>query len=98
MHRDAVLEVPNDFINIGSSPTCAVQGMYRRGRLLTFQAHPEFTPFIMEQIIRVRAAGVYDERVVQDASARAVKPHDGARVFAAMLDILAELQISLEKQ
>lgn len=44
IHRDLVNlnSIPHGFINIGGSAICDVQGVYKRGRVLTLQGHPEF--------------------------------------------------------
>lgn len=42
VHNDIVFEVPEGFINLGSSEKCQVQGFYKKGKVLSFQGHPEF--------------------------------------------------------
>mgnify|MGYP003365386121 CR=1 FL=1 len=44
VHNDIVFDLPpgNEYINWGSSTKCAIQGMYKKNKLLTFQGHPEF--------------------------------------------------------
>jgi GMP synthase-like glutamine amidotransferase len=37
-----VQSLPDGFINIGHSELCGLQGIYKRGRVLTFQGHAEF--------------------------------------------------------
>lgn len=43
VHQDQVNveSLPKDFINIGVSKMCDVQGVYQRGRVLTYQGHAE---------------------------------------------------------
>lgn len=84
MHRDHVPEVPASFSNLGSSATCAVQGLIRRYpntsdiHILTVQGHPEFTSDIVEAIIDAReASGAMSKEVVEDGRRRAVVEHDG---------------------
>lgn len=38
--------LPDDWVNLGSTPRCPIQGLYRRGRVLTFQGHFEFDVFV----------------------------------------------------
>jgi GMP synthase-like glutamine amidotransferase len=38
--------LPGDWVNLGSTPRCPIQGLYRRGRVLTFQGHFEFDVFV----------------------------------------------------
>ncbi|KAH6695365.1 Aldehyde/histidinol dehydrogenase [Plectosphaerella plurivora] len=77
MHRDAVLEVPKDCISIGSSPRCSIQGLYRPGKILTVQAHPEFDGFIMTNILNFRRGVVFDEDMYKEGMSRAEDSHDG---------------------
>ncbi|EAW10030.1 type 1 glutamine amidotransferase [Aspergillus clavatus NRRL 1] len=49
IHGDWVVaerELPDDWINVGSTTRCPVQGLYRPGRVLTFQGHFEFDPTV----------------------------------------------------
>lgn len=43
VHRDVVYEVPENFINLGSTGKCPVEGLYKKNRVLTLQGHPEFS-------------------------------------------------------
>lgn len=45
VHQDQVNveSLPKDFINIGMSKMCDVQGVYKRGRVLTYQGHAELS-------------------------------------------------------
>ncbi|KFY16772.1 hypothetical protein V492_01111 [Pseudogymnoascus sp. VKM F-4246] len=44
IHRDHVNpnSVPDDFVKVGGSELSEIQGVYKRGRVLTLQGHPEF--------------------------------------------------------
>lgn len=85
MHRDAVLELPRDVENLGSSPLCEYQGLYVPGRVFALQAHPEFDEFIMKAIINARhEQKIFDDALYQDGSSRAGKQHDGQTVAAAV--------------
>ncbi|POR33149.1 Putative glutamine amidotransferase-like protein [Tolypocladium paradoxum] len=64
MHRDAILEVPRGLVNLGSSPSCAIQGLYQPGRVLSFQAHPEFDGFIMADLLKSRhEQKIFDDQI-----------------------------------
>lgn len=83
MHRDAVLEVPQGALNLGSSPRCEIQGLYKPGRVLSFQAHPEFDSEIMSEILKTRhSQNVFNDSMYEDGSSRANKKHDGVVVSA----------------
>ena len=81
MHRDAVLSCPDGIVSLGSSPVCEIQGLYKPGRILSFQAHPEFDGFIMENIVKARhEQGVFDDGLAGRGLQRAQDEHDGVRV------------------
>ena len=85
MHRDVALKVPQGFQNLGSSDVCGVQGFFLPHRVLTIQAHPEFTQFMMESILDVRhQQGIFSEEIYRDGKARAALCHDGPLVATAI--------------
>ncbi|CAL5870585.1 uncharacterized protein PFLUO_LOCUS4824 [Penicillium psychrofluorescens] len=91
MHQDIVFEYPPNTISLGSSPICAVQGMYAPGRFVTVQGHPEFTREIVTEIVQNRARlGVFNEHQAQDALGRVGDEHDGVAIGAAFLKFLLE--------
>lgn len=91
MHRDAVLELPPNFQNLGSSDRCAIQGSYLPDQILTVQAHPEFSDFIMSEILSMRhAQGIFSDDLYKDASERSTLPHDGDYFSAAVWKFLLE--------
>ncbi|KAL3473047.1 class I glutamine amidotransferase-like protein [Aspergillus californicus] len=91
MHRDIVFTYPEDVIPLGSSPRCAVQGMYRAGKFITVQGHPEFREDIVSEVVKLRAeAGVFDKEQAEDALSRAGKPHHGVAIGVAFLKFLLE--------
>jgi GMP synthase-like glutamine amidotransferase len=89
MHRDIVVDVPEDAINLGHSPVCQVQGLYIPQRVLSVQAHPEFTGFIMQGILNTRREqGVFDDALFNSGWSRAEKDHDGIMVSAVIWKFL----------
>lgn len=91
MHRDIVFEYPPNVTPLGSSPRCAVQGMYSPGRFLTIQGHPEFTVEIVSEVVKLRTgAGIFSEEQSKDALTRAGWAHDGVAVGAVFLKFLLE--------
>ncbi|KAL2810730.1 class I glutamine amidotransferase-like protein [Aspergillus granulosus] len=91
MHRDIVFSYPPDTIPLGSSPRCEVQGMYRPGKFITVQGHPEFRGDIVTEIVNTRAKmGVFDKEQAEDALSRAGKPHDGVAIGVTFLKFLME--------
>lgn len=91
MHQDIVFNYPPNVVPLGSSPRCAVQGMYVPRHFITLQGHPEFTGDIITEIIRTRAeGGVFKEEQAQDALSRANIEHDGVAIGVAFLKFLLE--------
>lgn len=89
MHRDIVVSVPKDAINLGHSPVCEVQGMYIPHRVISVQAHPEFSSFIMESILSARRdQGIFGEDLYQNGLSRAEKHHDGVLVSTVIWKFL----------
>jgi GMP synthase-like glutamine amidotransferase len=89
MHRDAVLEVPEGLVSLGSSSKCEVQGLYKPGRIISFQAHPEFDDFIMEEIMQARyAQEIFSKEMYEEGITRARAEHDGVLVSAKIWEFL----------
>ncbi|KAJ5893635.1 hypothetical protein N7495_005326 [Penicillium taxi] len=91
MHQDIVQTCPPNIVLLGSSPRCAVQGLYSPGHFVTVQGHPEFTGEIETEIIGTRAkAGIFSETQTQDALSRAGNAHDGVAIGSTFLKFLLE--------
>ncbi|KAM0691592.1 hypothetical protein Q7P36_007791 [Cladosporium allicinum] len=91
MHQDAVFTYPPSVEHLGHSPSCHVQGMYERKRLITTQGHPEFDEDIVAELLENRHdRGVFDDRTYEDAMRRVKKHHDGVRVAGAFLRFMVE--------
>ena len=91
MHRDIVEGIPDDVIGIGSSDKCANQGMYKNGKFITVQGHPEFTHDIVEEILEVRQKqGIFPGGVYEDGMQRLKDHDDGVLVAQAFLRFLLE--------
>lgn len=91
MHRDIVHAYPPNTIPLGQSPACEVQGMYRPGRFLTVQGHPEYTDEIVSELVTLRGEmGMFSKEQTEDALNRASNPHDGVAVIMAFLRLLLE--------
>ncbi|KAJ5312338.1 hypothetical protein PENANT_c011G05694 [Penicillium antarcticum] len=91
MHQDIVFEYPPNVIPLGSSPRCAVQGMYTPRRFITVQGHPEFTGDMVTTIVGSRAeSGIFKPDQARDALSRAHNQHDGVDIGAVFLKFLLE--------
>lgn len=91
MHRDVISDCPPGVTLLGSSPRCAVQGMYLPGRFITVQGHPEFNGEIETEVIENRTKmGVFSEDQAQEALSRVHDEHDGVSIGATFLKFLLE--------
>lgn len=91
MHRDIVHNYPPNVTPLGSSPICAVQGMYSPRRFITVQGHPEFTKEIVSEILETRRkAGIFTEDQYKDAVARVGNENDSIAIGVAFLKFLLE--------
>lgn len=89
MHRDIVFDYPSNVVPLGSSPRCAVQGMYRPGHFITVQGHPEFREDIVSEVVKLRMqTGVFSKEQGEEALSRAGKEHDGTAIGTVMLKFL----------
>ncbi|PYH42829.1 type 1 glutamine amidotransferase [Aspergillus saccharolyticus JOP 1030-1] len=92
MHQDIAYGYPSEVVSLGSSPTCAVQGMYIPGKMITVQGHPEFREDIMDELIRLRtASGLFSQEMAADAARRAGLAHDGVVITVAFLKLVLGL-------
>ncbi|KAJ3104424.1 hypothetical protein HDU96_008932 [Phlyctochytrium bullatum] len=70
MHKDHVCQVPPGFEVLMFTDICPVQAMRFQNQVITIQAHPEFTPHLVEEIIRLRTeAKVFTEEFKASATA-----------------------------
>jgi len=95
MHRDIVkvegAALPDSIESLGSTELCELQGMYKKGRFISVQGHPEFTPNIVGEIVRVRTEmGIFTKEMHDDAMNRLWDGHDGIAVGCAFLRFLIE--------
>lgn len=91
MRRDTVVAYPPEVKPLGSSSMCETQGMYVQGRLFTMQAHPEFRPDIVKEIIEVRKEQkILSESLAADGLRRVMDRHDGHTVGKAFVRFLIE--------
>ncbi|KAI0473450.1 class I glutamine amidotransferase-like protein [Xylariaceae sp. FL0804] len=89
LHADHTVLSPTVFargwVSLGDSPLCGVQGVYKPGRVLTFQGHPEFDAFLNEQGVRnLEKSGVLDGEQVQ-AARREIHRKDDAVLHGEIL-------------
>lgn len=91
MHKDTVFEYPEGVEKLGGSPRCLVQGMYKQGKLISVQGHPEFNEGIVTHLVKMRnQQGIFDDEQAKDALERVSKQHDGVNIAKAFLRFLLE--------
>lgn len=95
VHADHVVipnpnTLPNTWVVVGSTPHCAVQGVYEPGRVFTLQGHFEFNRFVNSEILKV--FGAFWKPEVLQATLDAIDADDDAEVIAEMV-----LQFMLER-
>lgn len=89
MHRDMVFDLPAGTVSLGSTPKCAIQGMYTPCKLISVQGHPEFDRDIVMEIMQTRKANYPPE--VFDAAMKVIDDkQDGVLIGEAFLKFLAE--------
>jgi GMP synthase-like glutamine amidotransferase len=80
--------LPDGWVNVGSTPRCPIQGLYRRGRVLSFQGHFEFDDFVnREACLEFGRRWGWDAEVVE-GYLRAIEAGNGkddAEVAAEMV-------------
>jgi hypothetical protein len=60
--------------------------MYLPGKFITVQGHPEFTEYIVTEIVDKRSkAGIFSKDFSEDALERAKLSHDGIDIGAVFL-------------
>lgn len=77
-HREEAARVPEGFLNLGSSVSCPIQGIYSPSRgILAFQGHPELCPeYIVELAERRLREGIIPPQVHAQAMSTRDRPLD----------------------
>ncbi|KAK2865404.1 hypothetical protein FQN49_003600 [Arthroderma sp. PD_2] len=89
MHRDIVYDLPQNTVCLGSTPKCAIQGMYSPRRFFSVQGHPEFDEEIVMEIMQTRKSG-YPADVYDNAMKVIGNKQDGVLIGQAFLKFLVE--------
>lgn len=95
-HRDAVVTLPPGVDSIGGSVACGVHGMYKPGRILSFQGHPEFDEKTMTIILKGRHRdGYFSESMYMDGMSRVNWPHAGDMLATKMCSFFLDASRAL---
>lgn len=85
LHADhAVLHesrLTNGWVRVGASRMCDVQGVYKPGKVLTFQGHPEFDGFLNAQGVRNLEESAVLSREQVDRSLKQIYQQDDAILY-----------------
>jgi len=89
-HQDQVTTLPEGAEVLASNDFCENAALAIGDRILTIQPHPEFTPWLVEQLINTRGRGVVPDAKLDAALARLSDPNDSAAYAARMADFFKE--------
>ncbi|KAG9238999.1 class I glutamine amidotransferase-like protein [Amylocarpus encephaloides] len=86
VHADHVVvpQLPEGLHSIGRSKHCALQGVWKKGRLLTYQGHAEFDSFINGETLKVFGEPIWNEGFLNE-SLQAVDQDDDATWAATVM-------------
>jgi len=67
MHQDQVVEKPADAEVIASTDFCTYAGLSYKGKAISLQPHPEFTPEYTRDLIKMRSGTVFTKEQADEA-------------------------------
>lgn len=88
VHRDQVVELPEDAKVIGSSPFCENAAISYQGKAISFQPHPEFNADFMNDLIEVRRGLTFSDELSNEAIETLSTSVDNDRIAAYIRDFL----------
>lgn len=86
MHQDQVIEKPEDAEVIASTDFCANAGLAYKGKAISFQPHPEFTPEYMRDLIRYKAGKGLPVEQAEAALAALPDHNDSGEIAKQLVD------------
>ncbi len=89
-HQDQVTELPEGAEVLASNDFCENASLAIGPRILTIQPHPEFTPWLVEQLIETRGRGVVPDALLDAALERLPKANDSAAYAQRMAQFFKE--------
>ncbi|KAK3318172.1 class I glutamine amidotransferase-like protein [Apodospora peruviana] len=91
MHRDQVFSLPAGAELLAETDICANQGFLIPGKVITVQGHPEFTSYIMNELLESRKAqGLFTPEIFESGMERNVDDQDGLVVARGFVKFLQE--------
>ncbi|KAF3940256.1 hypothetical protein ABW19_dt0208255 [Dactylella cylindrospora] len=89
MNRDIVRSCPSGMEILAYTPKTSVHSLYKPGEVFTVQGHPEFSPSITGELLKMRnESKVIPDDTYQEAIQRLSNQHDGILVATAFLKFL----------
>jgi hypothetical protein len=82
--------LPTDFVSVGRSDHCALQGIYKSGRVLTFQGHAEFDEWINRETVTAFGKPIWSQEVLEAALEKVKGEDDSLYAARVMLEFFAE--------
>jgi len=82
--------MPEGFESIGRSEHCALQGIWKRGRVLTYQGHAEFDRFVNSETLKVIGKPVWDVGFLERALKAVDRDDDADWAAGVMLKFFLE--------
>jgi GMP synthase-like glutamine amidotransferase len=97
VHADHVdmKELPEGFHSIGRSDHCALQGIWKKGRVLTYQGHAEFDRFINGETAKVFGKSTWSEDFMEK-TLKSIDAEDDA-IWAAQVTLRFFLEPVVEE-
>ncbi len=80
MHQDQVIDVPSDATVTATSDYCKNAALVYKGKAMSIQAHPEFTPPFIKELIDLRIGTVIPEDQAKPALESLFQDNDSARI------------------
>lgn len=87
-HQDQILELPANAEVIAKSDFCRFAGVTYGTNAISFQAHPEFEPAYVRELINLRRDNGIDEKLAQNGLASLKKVVDGSRISKRLKQFL----------
>ncbi|CCH45256.1 hypothetical protein BN7_4838 [Wickerhamomyces ciferrii] len=92
LHQDIVKNVPEGYKNIGSSKDTETQGLYKKGKVLSFQGHPEFIQdCAADTLDKIHNRGQVSDEYYENAKKRLEEVrHDGVDLTKVIIKFINE--------
>jgi hypothetical protein len=92
VHADHVdlQDLPEGFVSVGRSSHCGLQGIWKKGRVLTYQGHAEFDRFVNAETLKVFGKPIWEEEFMERALEQVDREDDAVWAAGVMLKFFLE--------